>query len=81
MVGMERWTDELDDAYESMIVGKESNITFQPFKPFVFTHRFLNNLVLPTQNKNSEFLLVPSISICYRKELSFLLKQIEITTF
>lgn len=71
MVGMERWTDELDDAYESMIVGKESNITFQPFKPFVFTHRFLNNLVLPTQNKNSEFLLVPSLAYATESGVKF----------
>lgn len=65
MVGLGRWTTQLQDLYPRLLdgtaSGKELLMVMQPIKPFYFGHSKIGNLVVPTQNKNSEYLLLPQL--------------------
>lgn len=68
-----RWTQQLKDPsiseskrQELISKIKNSNIVFQPEKPFLFTHERLNSSVgrevtIPVQHKCSEIVLIPEI--------------------
>ena len=65
MVGLGRWTTKLQDLYPRLLdgtaSGKELLMVMQPIKPFYFGHSKVGNLIVPTQNKNSEYLLLPQL--------------------
>lgn len=65
MIGLGRWTTQLQDIYHKALDGKLSGeellMVMQPIKPFYFGHSKVGNLVVPTQNKNSEYLLLPQL--------------------
>jgi hypothetical protein len=73
MIGLGRWTKDLQDLYPRLLEGKASKeellVVMQPIKPFYFGHSKLGNLILPSQNKNSEYLLLPQL-VKGSKELS-----------
>jgi len=68
MVGYARWTDRHQDAYDRLIDGKGTANDFalfaQPMKPFVYGQIFdnLRRRIIPVQNKNSEYLLLPQFT-------------------
>jgi len=61
-IGLGRWDSTKNKAYYQVRKGLQSLVNFQPLKPFMFTHRMDTNLVVPTQNKNSEFILIPALA-------------------
>ena len=65
MIGLGRWTKQHQDIYPKMLngtlSGEELQVVLQPMKPFYFGHSRIGNLMVPTQNKNSEFLLLPQL--------------------
>jgi len=65
MIGLGRWTKQYQDIYPKMLKGtlsgEELQVVMQPMKPFYFGHTRVGNLLVPTQNKNSEFLLLPQL--------------------
>lgn len=65
-LGLGRWSGLLEDAVQDMKAGRISDISLNPLKPFMFTHKKLSKgdirQFIPTQNKNSEFLLVPALA-------------------
>lgn len=70
MVGLGRWTPDHEAALKRVRAGKESiedleliNPPFKPEKPFVFTHRIVDGIVVPTQIKNAETVLTPSFAL------------------
>lgn len=70
LVGLGRWTPEHDAALERVKAQKETvqdlellNPPFKPEKPFVFTHRIVEGMVVPTQIKNAETVLTPSFAL------------------
>lgn len=74
MEGLGRWTPEHDAAMARMKAGKETiedlellNPPFKPEKPFIFSHRIVQNgdgttTVVPTQIKNAETVLTKSFA-------------------
>lgn len=74
-VGLSRWGRTKEEALNNLKEGRESDTIFQPIKPFYFSHRFVKNLVIPTQIKNSEFVLLPTLA--YNTEQGFKLPTIE----
>lgn len=65
MIGLGRWTQEYEDAYPRLLAGQANredlNLVMQPLKPFYFGHRKVDGMIVPVQNKNSEFLLLPQL--------------------
>lgn len=65
MIGLGRWNKQYQDIYPKMLKGtlsgEELQVVMQPMKPFYFGHTRVGNLMVPTQNKNSEFLLLPQL--------------------
>ena len=65
MIGLGRWTQEYEDAYPRLLEGKgtvaDMNLVMQPLKPFYFGHSEVDGMIVPVQNKNSEFLLLPQL--------------------
>lgn len=73
MIGERRWTNDMQDAYDILITGRdvtEADVTnavvkgtiFQPIKPFYYALHLYETLIYPMQNKDSEFLLIPSLA-------------------
>lgn len=73
MIGESRWTPQMQNAYDILITGREitaqdvtdavtKGIIFQPIKPFYYALHLYETLVYPMQNKDSEFLIVPSLA-------------------
>ena len=69
MEGLGRWTPEHDAAMVRMKAGKETiedlnllNPPFKPEKPFIFSHRIEDGVVIPTQIKNAETVLTKSFA-------------------
>lgn len=66
MIGLREWTQQHEDALPNLISGKatasELRLVMQPIKPFLFTHTTIGNKVVPVQNKNAEFLLLPQLA-------------------
>lgn len=73
MVGLGRWNKDLQTIYPKLLngtaSGSELKLVMQPIKPFYFGHTKVGNLIMPTQNKNSEYLLLPQL-VKQSKELS-----------
>jgi len=70
-LGTEQWTDAHNDIYNSIMEGKSipanAAIIMNPIKPFVYGHTKVNinkdnNLIIPFQHKNAEFLLLPQMA-------------------
>ena len=65
MVGLGNWTPQLQNIYhkalDGKLSGKELLMVMQPIKPFYFGHSKIGNLIVSTQNKNSEYLLLPQL--------------------
>jgi hypothetical protein len=63
--GLGRWTPTLDKAYNNLKNGKATpddlHVVLQPIKPFYFEHHLINGKIIPTQNKNSESVLLPQL--------------------
>lgn len=67
MIGMGKWTNKHQEAYkrleEGLGTGKDTALMMQPLKPFAYG--LINsdkiNRLMPVQNKNSEFLLLPQM--------------------
>jgi len=61
--GLGRWTNKHEQAYNKAKVGKPLNQNehglFSIIKPFQFTHTTVDGIIVPVQNKNSEFVLLP----------------------
>ena len=67
MHGLGRWTPQHEDTFTKLKAGEGTGANwklFQPLKPFYFGHSKINGRVVPTQNKNSEYILMPSW--CYK---------------
>ena len=69
MIGLGRWTDEHEAALVRMNEGVETiddlmliDPPFKPEKPFVFSQRFVDGTVVPTQVKNAETVLTKSFA-------------------
>jgi hypothetical protein len=68
MKGLRRWTQEHENALPNLIAGtataKELALVMQPIKPFLFDHNNIgkDSTIVPIQNKNSEFLLLPQLA-------------------
>ena len=77
--GQGLYTNEKKRAYERL-KNREGTVkdfeAFEIVKPFVFTHIKKGDLIVPTQNKNSEYVLFPQF-VDQSKELSILLKHME----
>ncbi len=73
MIGLGRWNKDLQDAYPRLLngtaKGEDLLLVMQPIKPFYFGHTKIGNLIMPSQNKNSEYLLLPQL-VKQSKELS-----------
>lgn len=97
MVGMERWTDKHEEVFQRLInkKGTKEDMLFifaQPLKPFAYgmrqifveeTGEYIN---VPTQHKNSEYLLIPQLVEKAGDELQFLYnfmmaKNVDIANF
>ena len=70
MTALGRWTPEHDLAMARVQTGTETiedlmliNPPFKPEKPFVFTHRIEDGVVVPTQVKNAETVLTRSFAL------------------
>lgn len=70
MEALGRWTPEHDLAMARVKAGTETiedlmliNPPFKPEKPFVFTHRIEDGVVVPTQVKNAETVLTRSFAL------------------
>jgi hypothetical protein len=70
-LGTAKWTEELQEQYDEMILGKPpknpKGEMMNVVKPFNYTHRFITGEngdvhVVPTQIKNSEALLTPRMA-------------------
>lgn len=65
MIGLGRWTKRHQDIYPRLLDGTASGndlkFIMQPLKPFYFGHSKVGDLVVPVQNKNSEYLLIPQL--------------------
>jgi len=62
------WTDEHENTYKKIKTGKkldakELSLVLQPIKPFVYGKRLdqATNTMVPIQNKNSEFVVIPQM--------------------
>ena len=66
MIGRNKWSQKMEDALPDIIAGRATpaqlRLVMQPIKPFVFDHTLSHNTVVPIQNKNSEFLLLPQLA-------------------
>jgi len=73
MIGLGRWDADLQEVYPRLFngtaSGKDLQLVMQPIKPFYFGHTKVGNLIIPTQNKNSEYLLLPQL-VKQSKELT-----------
>ena len=68
MIGMGRWNHRFNDMFERLKKGEgtkqDLQIVMQPLKPFYFGHVKSienSNTIVPVQNKNSEFVLIPQM--------------------
>jgi len=65
LIGLNRWNDIMEAAYQRVLKGTETMqdlALFPPMKPHVFSHRLVNGIVVPTQHKNSEIMLTKSMA-------------------
>lgn len=69
MIGAGRWNQRYQKAFKILMTGEKlpnefSDLSFQPIKPFYFSIQkdFVNKQFVPTQNKNSEVVLLPSMA-------------------
>ena len=75
-ISIERWKDIIDGqglfkgeyvtAYEKAKKGEtlnanELSLVMQPIKPFYYEMKTIGNKIVPTQNKNSEYVILPSL--------------------
>jgi hypothetical protein len=61
--GLGRWTRAHELAYDKALNSETLTSSeyglFSIIKPFQFTHKLIDNIIVPVQNKNSEFVLMP----------------------
>ena len=66
MKGAGLWTAKHEKAYPALRDGNATSqqlaLVLQPLKPFVFTKKLYKGKIIPIQNKNSEFLLLPQMA-------------------
>jgi hypothetical protein len=70
MEGLNRWSDEKEEAYQRVLKGEdtlEDAALFPPIKPFMFTKIRVNGFVVPLQIKNSEIMLTPALALAKEK--------------
>lgn len=64
--GLYRWDDQKEKAYRRLLKGefnvKDYNVIFNVNKPFYFGLHRKGNEIIPTQNKNSEFVMIPAFA-------------------
>lgn len=62
-IGLGLWNNKKDEAFNKAMKGETiSDFIFNPIKPFYFGHELVGNIINPVQNKNSEFVLLPSMA-------------------
>jgi len=65
LVGSGLWTDAHKKAWPNIVKGKgnrrEVALFLQPIKPFVFAKIKIGNKIVPIQNKNSEYAILPQL--------------------
>jgi len=66
LTGVGMWSDKHEAAYPRLKSGKgnteDIGLFLQPIKPFYFGKIFMKGKIVPTQNKNSEYVVLPQMA-------------------
>jgi len=65
-IGLGRWNDVLNESFERIKDGggtiNDMEVIMNPMKPFMYQLHKVDGVVLPTQHKNSEFIVTPQLA-------------------